>query len=73
VPLAEGARTVRDALQQLFARHPRLRERVLTEQGELREHLNVFVGGRNVRFASGLATEVPDDARIFVLPSVSGG
>lgn len=73
VQLAPGPRTVGQVLLGLFERHPRLRERILTEQGELREHLNVFVGGRNVRFASGLATEVADDAQIFVLPSVSGG
>lgn len=65
--------TLRDALEMLYARYPGIRDRVLTEQGEIREHINVFVGDENSRFASGLATEIPSGAEISIVPAISGG
>jgi sulfur-carrier protein len=65
--------TVRDALEALWAVCPGLRDRVSTEQGEIREHVNVFVGHENIRFTGGLTTPVPDDAEISIFHAVSGG
>lgn len=73
VEIVTARRTVAAALEELFARHPRLRLRVLDERGRLRPHVNVFVAGESVRFARGLETPVPDGAEIVVLPAVSGG
>jgi len=42
--------TLGDALEALWALCPGLRHRVATEQGEIREHVNVFVGQENVRY-----------------------
>jgi hypothetical protein len=36
--------TLGDALEGLFAAYPGIRDRVLTEQREIRQHVNVFVG-----------------------------
>ena len=52
---------------------PALTDRVLTEQGELRRHVNVFVGEESIRFLDGLATRVDDGATIMIVPAVSGG
>ena len=65
--------TLRDALAALFAVHPGLRDRILTEQGEVREHINLFVGKDCVRFAEGLATRVEDGSEISVIPAITGG
>ncbi len=65
--------TLRDALAALCAIHPGLRDRMLTEQGEVREHINLFVGNECVRYANGLATRVPDGSEISVIPAISGG
>lgn len=73
IALEEPPRTVADALRAVGAAHPGVRERVVTEQGELRPHINVFVGPDNVRDGEGLATRVPPDAEISILPAVSGG
>jgi sulfur-carrier protein len=50
-------------------------ERVLDEQGRVREHVNVFVDGESVRAAArlGLATPVRAGAEVWILPAVSGG
>jgi len=65
--------TVADALGELAALHPGVRERVLDEKGEVRPHINIFVGEENIRDASGLATRLPEDCEIAILPAVSGG
>jgi molybdopterin converting factor small subunit len=50
-----------------------LRDRVLDEKGEVRQHINVFVGEESIRFANGLATAVPEKSEILIVPAVSGG
>ncbi len=65
--------TVAGAFEALAAVAPAVRDRVLTEQGELRPHVNVFVGAESIRFTGGLETPVPDGAEIWILPAVSGG
>ena len=64
--------TVGDALDALYAEHPELRER-LTDDGQLRRFVNVYVDGEDVRFGDGLATPVKDGGEIQVLPAVAGG
>jgi len=73
VTVEAGAATVADALAALWAAHPALRDRVMTEEGRLRPHVNVFVGHRSVRLTGGLATAVYDGAEVAILPAVSGG
>jgi molybdopterin converting factor small subunit len=52
---------------------PGLRDRIVDEQGQVRPHINIFVGEDAIRFADGLATNVPADAEILIVPAVSGG
>jgi molybdopterin synthase sulfur carrier subunit len=73
VQLEGGAGTVRDALQALADAHPGVVDRVLTETGELREHVNVFVGEENCRFMGGLSAPVKDRDVLEIVASVSGG
>ena len=65
--------TVDDALDELGRRWPAVLDRVLTEQGEVREHINIFVGEENIRFATGLATPVKNGDTIMIVAAVSGG
>ena len=68
-----AARSVSDALALLFASCPAVRDRVLTERGDVRPHVNIFVDGESIRFAAGLATPVHARSEIVILPAVSGG
>ena len=65
--------TLRDALEVLWAHYPGLRDRILTEQGSIREHINLFVGDENSRYSGGLATHIPAEAEISIVPAISGG
>ena len=64
--------TVAEALDDLFAQHPALRERV-TEEGRLSSFINVYVNDRDVRYRDGLATPVGPDDTIILLPAMAGG
>jgi len=65
--------TLQHALDALFAAYPGIRDRVLTEQGDIREHVNVFVGEGEARLTGGLATPLADGVEISILPALSGG
>lgn len=73
VDLAGEYRTVGDALRGLEADWPAVYDRLASEQGEIRPHVNLFVNGEEIRRTGGLETLVPAGGEIFVLPSVSGG
>jgi sulfur-carrier protein len=68
-----GANALAAALSLLWAECPALRDRVVTERGDVRPHVNIFVDGENARDAGGLDAPVRDGAEIFLLPAVSGG
>ena len=65
--------TVGEALNQLWQAHAGLRDRVVTEQGQVRPHVNVFVNSEVVRRDRVLQTEISRDAEICIMPAVSGG
>jgi molybdopterin converting factor small subunit len=73
VELAGRFGSVSDALDALWREVPGVRDRVLTETGDVREHVQVFVGYESIRFTGGLATAVPEDVEIHIVPAVSGG
>ena len=67
-----SAGTVGEVLDALFERYEDLRDRIC-ENGDLRRFVNVYVGGEDIRFLSGLDTEVADGDEVKILPAVAGG
>ncbi|WP_372788698.1 ubiquitin-like small modifier protein 1 [Paraconexibacter sp.] len=65
--------TVREVLENVYAEHPELKDRLSDEDGTLRRFVNVYVGGDDIRFGEGLDTTVADGAEVQVLPAVAGG
>ena len=65
--------TIAEALAALWQTYPGLRDRILTEQGDVRQHVNVFVGDENIRYCGGLAATLLDGGSITLVPAVSGG
>jgi molybdopterin synthase sulfur carrier subunit len=68
----DGVSSVGEALDALYDRFDGLRDRI-TEDGELRRFVNVYVGGEDIRFGDGLETPVSDGDEITILPAVAGG
>jgi MoaD family protein len=68
----EGAGTVAEVLENLYGQYPELRDRI-SENGELRRFVNVYVADEDIRFGEGLNTAVADGTDVTILPAVAGG
>jgi molybdopterin synthase sulfur carrier subunit len=73
VVIESSPTTLAEALEALWNRCPGMRGRVATEQAQIRQHINVFVGKEDIRYTGGLQTPVPEGAEIAIIPAVSGG
>lgn len=75
MPLAldDETATVRAVLGALAVECPGVIDRVLDERGDLRRHVNLFLGADNVRSLDALDTKVLGAAELTILPAVSGG
>ncbi len=69
---AEGA-TVRDVLAHVGRENPDLLARITEEGGELRQFLNVFVNGTDIRYEKELETPVSEGDEVSIVPSIAGG
>ena len=73
IRIDSNSSTVEEALRELWGLHVGLRDRVVNEQGQLRQHVNIFLNNENVRRLDSLRTTLKDGDEITILPSVSGG
>ncbi|CAN5246238.1 MoaD/ThiS family protein [soil metagenome] len=69
---AEGA-SLAEVLDDLDAKHPGIKARILDDQGAIRRFVNVYVGNDDVRFLEALDTPTPDGVQVSVIPAVAGG
>ena len=73
IDVAKDPPALGDALEALWQAAPGVRDRVVTEQGEVRQHVNVFVGTESCRWTGGLPTPIAAGAEIAIYPAISGG
>ena len=73
VEIQQSPTTLADALSALWTLYPGVRDRIATEQGQVREHINIFIGNENSRYTGGLASPTPAGSEISIVPAVSGG
>jgi molybdopterin synthase sulfur carrier subunit len=65
--------TIAEVLEDLERRYPGMGERLVDDSGALRRFVNVYLDDEDVRFLDGVATPVPDGARLSIVPAVAGG
>ncbi len=68
----EGS-NVGEALQAVEARHGGLLARICDQNGKVRRFINVYAGDEDIRFLSGLETEVEAGTEISIIPAIAGG
>ena len=68
----EGA-TINEIVSALESEFPGMKERLCDEQGELRNFVNVYVNGEDVRFLEGINTPTKEGDEISIVPAVAGG
>jgi len=65
--------TVREVLENVFAKNSQARNYVLDDQSALRKHMTIFVDGQMVRDRKRLEDSVSETSIIHVLQALSGG
>lgn len=70
--LLEAPATVRAVVDQLEAKHPGLKDRLLDEKG-VRKFINLYVGEEDIRFLEGLDTKLTGSEQISIVPAIAGG
>src|SRR5260370_28687564 len=73
VQIERSPKTLAEALSALWTIYPGVRDRIATEQGQVREHINIFIGDENIRYTGGLASPVPSRSEILIVPAFSVG
>ena len=64
---------VREALTDLTAQHPGLKQHIFTDTGELRPFVNLFLNDEDVRYLDGTDTPISEDDLLRIIPSIAGG
>lgn len=67
------AKTVAEALQQLTAEYSDLRRHLFTDDGKLRNFVNVYLGDEDIRFLQKDQTPLNDQDVLSIVPSIAGG
>jgi molybdopterin synthase sulfur carrier subunit len=65
--------TVNAVVASLEDQFPGIKARLCDDQGQLRNFVNVYVNGEDVRFLNGLDTATSAGDEISVVPAVAGG
>src|SRR5207245_11627395 len=71
--IKDSPATLADALSALLILYPGVRDRISTEQGQIREHINIFVGDEDVRYTGGLMSPILAGFQISIVPVLRGG
>ena len=69
---AEGA-TLREIIDSMEAQFPGIKARICDDAGDLRNFVNVFINGEDVRFMEGVDSATDDGDEISIVPAVAGG
>jgi molybdopterin synthase sulfur carrier subunit len=67
------ATDLRSAIDALDTRFPGFKDRLLDQQGQLRQFVNVYLNDEDVRLGAGLAAKVSEKDEISIVPAVAGG
>jgi molybdopterin synthase sulfur carrier subunit len=65
--------TILEVINNLEQGYPGIKERILNEQGGIRNFVNIYLNDEDVRFFKGQFTEVTDTDFISIVPAIAGG
>ena len=71
VPVDAG--DLRSAIAALDAKYPGFRGRLLDDEGEPRQFVNLFLNDEDVRLGEGLDSALRESDEIAIVPAVAGG
>jgi adenylyltransferase/sulfurtransferase len=65
--------TAGEAINALANAYPALKTHLFTEDGKLRDFINLFEGGANINSLQGLNTPIADNGELMIVPAIAGG
>ncbi len=60
-------------IDELDRRFPGIRAKILDDQGEVLQFVNIFVNEQDIRFLDGLRTPLDEGAEVSIVPAMAGG
>jgi len=69
---ASGA-TVKEILDDMESNYPGMKERLYSEDGDLRKFINIYINNEDIRFLDSDNSKVKDGDVISVIPAIAGG
>lgn len=69
---ASGA-TVKEVINHMESNYPGLREKLYSEDGELRRFINIYINEEDIRFLESDGSAVKDGDTISIIPAIAGG
>jgi molybdopterin synthase sulfur carrier subunit len=68
-----SAGDLRSAIDQLDEKYPGFKDRLLDEQGQPRQFVNIYLNDEDIRLGEGLGSRVGEGDEIAIVPAVAGG
>ncbi len=68
-----SGKTIGDLIGALESAYPGIRERLCDEHGEIRRFVNIYVNDEDIRFRTGLGTELKPGDEVSIVPAIAGG
>lgn len=68
-----AAGDLRTAIDELDSKHPGFKGRLLDDQGQPRQFVNLFLNDEDVRMGKGLDSPLGEADEIAIVPAVAGG
>ena len=65
--------TLSNVISALEEQFPGIKDRLCNDQGGLRNFVNVYINGEDVRFLEGLKSTTKDGDEVSIVPAVAGG
>ena len=72
-PQRVTARTLKQALNQVFKKYAPARSYVLDEHGAVRYHVAIFINGRTIKDRETLSDKLTAADEVYVMQALSGG
>jgi molybdopterin synthase sulfur carrier subunit len=65
--------TLKEVLTEMDLAYPGVKSYLLDEQGNLRQHVNIFIDGTMIKDRTSLTDPFPKTSEIYVMQALSGG
>jgi molybdopterin converting factor small subunit len=66
-------KTLQAVFEEMETNYPGVRRYVLDDQGQLRQHVNIFIDGNLIKDRTHLSDSFRENSEIYIMQALSGG